>query len=366
MRVIFRVDSSLDIGAGHVMRCLTLSDELKKRGAQVTFLSRTLPGNLINRVINHGFEVIPLFEKSRSASEDDKESPYKKWLKTTQEEDARQSLDALVRQDTIADWLVVDHYALDQRWEKIVASGTKKIMVIDDLANRPHSCDALLDMTLKRSSLDYVSHVSASCTQMLGSDYIPLHPQFKKLRSESLSKRNSHDPVKKILICLGGMDSENVTLRLLNIIETLQIPIAIDVVLMSTAPHLQEVQSRAKSMTFSAHLHVDTVNMGEIIRSADWGIVAGGMTSFECCCLGLPTSIINTAENQIPISKTLEEMNAAQLIGYHSLISNNQIAREIIKVIKSGKDKHDLSLCARRVCDGEGTRRVVDRMVELS
>jgi UDP-2,4-diacetamido-2,4,6-trideoxy-beta-L-altropyranose hydrolase len=366
MKIFFRVDSSLKIGAGHIMRCLTLADEFKKRGAHITFLSWPLSGNLINNIKSHGFKVIILSDEAYTVSGREKQNLDQDLSKITQEEDARQTLKVLENQDSKVDWLVVDHYSLDARWEKIVSSGTKRIMVIDDLANRPHSCDAILDMTLKRSSLDYLSHISANCTQLLGSDYILLRPQFKKMRSKSLSKRNSRDPVNKILICLGGMDDENVTLRILNIIETTRLPITIDIVLLSNAPHLEEVQSRAKSMTFPANVHVDAINMGEIITSTDWGIVAGGMTSLECCCLGLPTSIINTAYNQISISERLDEMKAAHLMGYHNLISDEYIAEELIKILQDGKNKIALSLSASKVCDGEGAGRVVDKIMSLS
>jgi UDP-2,4-diacetamido-2,4,6-trideoxy-beta-L-altropyranose hydrolase len=354
MKVFFRVDSSLEIGAGHIMRCLVLAEELRKRGGCITFLSRELPGNLIAKVKKHGFEVVFLPKKNHEP------------LEINQEEDASHSLKILKGQNYITDWVVVDHYSLDAQWEKIVSYGTKRIMVIDDLANRFHSCDALLDMTLKRSSLDYISHLQTNCAQMLGSDYTLLRPQFREMRSESILKRNSNQPVKKLLICLGGVDNEKVTFRLLKIFETIQLPVSIDVVLLSTAPHLEQVQAQAKKLTIPTRVHIDLVEMGKVIVEADWGIVAGGMTSFECCCLGLPTFIINTAENQVPISQTLKEINAAHLLGYHNLISDNYIAEELIRVMQDEKRRNAISLSASKVCDGKGTERVVDRMVSFS
>ena len=132
MNVLIRADASVDIGSGHVMRCLALADGLRKAGARVAFASRPAPGDLCDFIAAKGYPVHRLSVGEDRGSDMD-------W-----ETDAKQTI-AVVRGDVPFDWLIVDHYALDRRWESTMRPCAKAVMVIDDLANRIHDCDILLD-----------------------------------------------------------------------------------------------------------------------------------------------------------------------------------------------------------------------------
>ena len=141
LKVAFRCDASIQIGSGHVMRCLTLANELHDKGVEITFVCREHPGHLFDFIetSKHCLMSLPL-PTSLAVGK----LAHAQWLGVTQEEDARQSIEALKIIGHV-DWLVVDHYALDVEWETAMRVGTEHIMVIDDLADRKHDCDVLLD-----------------------------------------------------------------------------------------------------------------------------------------------------------------------------------------------------------------------------
>ena len=138
MNIVFRVDSSIQIGLGHLMRCVALADELKREGCTVTFLCRALEGNLIESVEH---KVIVL-EKDDDFQSDDL---YLNWLGASQGRDAEQTIKVMPK---MTDLLVVDSYALGQYWHQKLRAHTKKILVIDDLADRQFDCDILLNQNL--------------------------------------------------------------------------------------------------------------------------------------------------------------------------------------------------------------------------
>ena len=141
-RVAIRVDASVTIGSGHVMRCLTLARELRRRNASVTFVSRQHEGNLSEVVEAAGFAVcrLPKRDDVRSTGGDE----YAEWLGVPQRVDAEDTVAAL-RVDGTQDWVVVDHYGLDASWEDDVRGAATHVLAIDDIANRTHRCEILFE-----------------------------------------------------------------------------------------------------------------------------------------------------------------------------------------------------------------------------
>ena len=179
MNVVFRVDSSTQMGVGHLMRCLTLAGELKKRNHKITFICRELQGNIIDLI---KFKVIGLIGSSGFQVDD----LYLDLLGVTQEQDAEQVIRVLPEN---TDLLIVDNYALDEIWHKKLRQYTDKIIVIDDLADKNFDCDILLNQNLGSQVESYQGKVSNDCELLLGSDYALLRPEFKELRGKALEKR---------------------------------------------------------------------------------------------------------------------------------------------------------------------------------
>ncbi|SVE00262.1 uncharacterized protein METZ01_LOCUS453116, partial [marine metagenome] len=150
MKVLFRTDASPIIGTGHLVRCLTLAEELRCHGGDVSFICRTHDGHYCDLVEKHRFCLYKLTSQPATSSALNNNS-YDSWLGVPWEIDAAETLNVVTKIAEPVDWLIVDHYAIDQRWERRLQSAVNSIFVIDDLANRQHQCDLLLDQNLTGS-----------------------------------------------------------------------------------------------------------------------------------------------------------------------------------------------------------------------
>jgi len=321
-KIAFRTDASLLMGSGHVMRCLTLADALKAQGAQCHFISRAHPGHLLELIRQRGFAftvlpaelLAPPAANIQAVGDSAKEPDHASWLSSDWQTDAEESRAILAKLQP--DWLVVDHYALDQRWETALRPHCKKLMVIDDLADRPHQCDLLLDQNLGRQPQDYANLVPAQCKVLTGPQYALLRPEFAALRAYSLQRRQQ--PVlKQVLITMGGVDQPNATGQVLQALKGCTLPqdCRISVVMGLQAPWLQQGRAQAQAMPWPTEVLVNISDMAQRMADSDLAIGAAGSTSWERCCLGLPTLLVVLADNQWPGAKALDAAQAACLIG---------------------------------------------------
>ncbi len=310
MRIAFRVDAALAIGTGHVMRCLTLAHELCEQGADCVFICRQHQGHLAQLIEQKGFvcKLLSLFETPYSPQPDD--VAHAAWLGASWQQDAQQTLALLAEP---VDWLVVDHYAIDARWQASVKAGYQRLLVIDDLADREHLADVLLDQTYGRQVADYQSLVPQQCQLLLGSTYALLRPEFAQWREASLKRRKLQTSIQNILISMGGVDAQNHTSQILVAINSLNLPkpLHLTVVLGSNAPHLQKVQALASTLNYPTRVLTRVDNMAELMANADLAIGAAGSTTWERACLGLPSLLFCLAENQRPSIEAVSSQGAA-------------------------------------------------------
>ena len=350
MKVVFRVDASLKIGTGHVMRCLTLANLLKKKFVDVSFICREHKGNLINYILENGFHVHVLKESIQPIP---KKTNYAEWLGVSYEQDANETIGFLKNMNI--DWMIVDHYSIDIKWEKLVSPYYKKLMVIDDLANRRHHCDILLDQTYKRKEKDYNCLTNPEAILLLGPKYALLRREFSKLRNSSLGKKRNKT-IKHIIVYLGGIDSENLTesvldkLKYCNISETTQITVLMG----SQAPFLSQIRTAVKKSPFSAKIEIDTKHIAEIMSDADLSIGASGSTTWERCCLGLPSIQFCISDNQKFLSQILSRHNVIKLIDSVDQIPNliNDYPNWMLEASK----------LSSQICDGDGANRIFNKM----
>ena len=349
-KVVIRADASLQMGTGHIMRCLTLAKELEKQGAEIEFICRAHVGNLIENIEQQGFKahVLPL---SQNVAIDG--GLYgSEWLGCTQQEDAVLCLPILEK--IKPDWLIVDHYSLDLTWQSLLSEYFVKLMVIDDLANRKHQCDVLLDQTYGRKECDYAGLVPKHSQLLLGSEYALLRAEFSEYLEYSLQRRIKPS-FKKLLITMGGVDPDNVTGELLDALKGCFLPkeLEIDVVMGATAPHLKKIQQQAELLPYKTSVMVNVSNMAEIMANADLAIGAAGATTWERCCLGLPSILVVLADNQKDIADFLTQKQAA------IVISKNEMSNEL-KLLKgmSATSLLNLSKNTRQITDGKGILRV--------
>lgn len=357
MHVAFRVDASLQIGSGHVMRCLTLAAALREHGAECHFICREHPGNLIDYIRAQGFAVttVPATEADFQPANASDAPSHASWLGVSWETDAEATCQIL--QSLAAQWLIVDHYALDRRWERTVRSHCDRLMVIDDLADREHDCDLLLDQNLGRVAADYASLVPTSCTLLLGPRYALLRPEFVALREYSLARRNPPQ-LRRILVTMGGVDRGNATGLVLEALQHCELAedCHITVVMGMHAPWLTQVQEQVTNCRWPCDLRVNASDMAQLMADSDLAIGAAGGTSWERCALGLPALIGVTAENQEGVARALVAAGAAICMGdLHD--TDCTLPREISAM--DAVRLADLSNAASCLGDGLGTHRVL-------
>jgi len=348
MVVFFRSDASLEMGAGHVMRCLTLAQALKERGSSVRFICRKHKGNMIRKIRSRGFIVHEL-DISNEDNVDDKLTHYR-WLGATQKKDAEDCAEVL--KGRRPDWVIQDHYALDEEWQNALKPYYEKLMVIDDLADRRHQCNILLDQTFGRREKDYSTLVSGYRKLLLGSQYALIMPEFLKWRPYSLARR-TYPKFDQLFINMGGVDVDNVTEKVLDelIHCDLRSDLRVVIVLGAENPHIEGVKLRAKALPCKAVVECDIDNMAEVMANSDIAIGAAGSTTWERCCLGLPTIQIVIAQNQAIIAQNLAEFGAIKLLKNTSDMSR--------VIDNSASWMSSVSNISRHISDGLGVERVV-------
>lgn len=361
MKVIFRADASLDIGTGHVMRCLTLADALRAQGGRCGFVCREHSGNLIDviRARGHEAHALPLLS---DAGRDCGAGDYASWLGADWAADAQQTA-AAVGAATV-DWLVVDHYALDARWERLAGAVSRHVMVFDDLADRLHDCELLLDQNLNRRADDYAGLVPAGSDVLAGPRYALLRPDFSALREYSFTRR-TQARMDRLLIGMGGIDRDNATGQVLDALMHHPLPVGsrITVVMGASAPWLPEVRAQARQMQ-AVEVLVDVRDMAQLMADSDLAIGAAGTSAWERCCLGLPTLTMVLADNQRGGALALSEAGAVSL-----LLGGRELAMELkakIANLSVARNMLDMQEACRAVCDGMGVSRVVEAMSHAS
>jgi UDP-2,4-diacetamido-2,4,6-trideoxy-beta-L-altropyranose hydrolase len=318
MKVAIRVDSSYQIGTGHLMRCLTLADYLSGLGADAVFFSRDLPGNLRTLIRSRGFGEIPL--QGNTPKED-------LMVGRAWEDDLRATHQALRATGNGFDWIVVDHYGLDARWEAPLHREGKRLMVIDDMADRPHDCDLLLDTTPDhKPGSRYARLVPSGCRLLLGPRYALLRREFLEASRRCGPRKG---PVANILLFLGGNDPDNQTAKAL---EAMCAPefsaISVDLVVGAANRNRAALEAASRNR-LRTRFHCQTDQMAQLMAAADVSIGAGGTASWERCVLGLPALIFVLAPNQGSLARAIEQAGAGINLGDFHHIGVRDLVRKL-------------------------------------
>lgn len=310
MKFCFRVDASLQIGSGHVIRCLAVADALASQKHESYFVCRQHQGNLIEFLRQQGYTVYVLPEPALADMRDWTE--YQHWLGVTEKQDALETLAILAEHPV--NWVIVDHYGLSAIWQDIIRQQVEYIAAIDDLANRQHNVDVILDCGLSNTLSDYEKLSRRNANYLIGPKYALLRPEFHKKRLWLAQHPKTYDQKKlSILINLGGVDKDNLTETVLRKLSDCprKKNLSITVVMGVNAPWKESVLEYSKSLPFLNKVLINANNMAELMVAHDLAIGAAGSTAWERCCLGLPTIMICMADNQKMIAKYLHELGAA-------------------------------------------------------
>lgn len=355
MRVAIRADASRRIGSGHVMRCAALAGFLRQGGAEVTFICREHDGHYCDWLEKQGYAVARLPAAAEGEAIDGRLA-HDAWLSATQARDSEQTRAVL---GSGWDWLIVDHYALDSEWEASMRPHAGRIMVIDDLADRDHDADLLLDQNLQARPDRYRGRLPVACMTLLGPAYALLRPEFARLRAE-IEPRSGE--LKRVLVFTGGSDPHNLSGRALDAIQQAGLAVHIDVVIGGASGHLDAVRARCDAMQ-GCVLHVQTADMARLMASADLMIGAPGSTTWERCCLGLPSLLVSIADNQTELGTQISQRRAAIVLGRVEQVSAGSMAGTLKNLAQRPALLRAMSRRAARLVDGGGCSRVVAAML---
>jgi UDP-2,4-diacetamido-2,4,6-trideoxy-beta-L-altropyranose hydrolase len=294
MQLVIRADASTEIGGGHVMRCLRLAQVFRKHGYDVSFLCRAYPGDMCSYISDHAMEVLPI------SGGIDQQSDAKSCQKNINGK---------------ADVLIVDHYKLDAAWEKQMRSVCNVLLVIDDLWNRKHDCDILLDQNLLQGENPYQSLVSGQCHFLLGPKFALLDASFDDV-SPYVSTRLR---CRRVLLFFGSGDPKNYTATVLE--ELADRDVLVDVVIGQANPNRDVLETLCRDT--GAQLHVQTNRMAELMTKADLLLGAGGTSHLERCSVGLPAVVTAMADNQIRLSCDLANAGTCKYLGKEEDVSRH-------------------------------------------
>lgn len=358
MKVVFRTDSSLMIGTGHLMRCLALAGELSARGEQVVFICRNLPGNMNTQVLRNGHKLHELPLDDNTLMDNPDISEYERWLAVEEETDALQTGRVLAEKENHADVLVVDHYALDSAWERQMLPYIKRLMVIDDLANRCHDCHILLDQNLYEDMEKRYEHLVGADTQLL------LGPTFALLRKEFNSQRKvmakRDGRVRKVMVSFGGADRTNETLKFLNALKKAKTgALNFEVIVGKTNPNNNIIKEKCDSMSNVAY-HRAVDDIARLMAMVDLAVGAGGTSTWERCCLGLPAVTVAVAENQVEVARLSERMGFAVYLGISEQVSADRMIKYVAELAEDRPKMLAMSSAGMKLVDGLGVNRVCD------
>lgn len=329
---LFRTDASRAIGGGHLRRSLTIADELAQRGWRCVFASCAEADAVVPALESSGHEWIEVPENSMPSAE---------------------QLSVLGPLDLV----IFDHYGLSAEDETPFRGLGVRVLLLDDLANRPHDCDLLVDPTLGRSVVDYRGLVPADARILTGPDYAPLRPRFRELRAATLERRQQVNRPRRLLISLGSFDMRGLLPTLIEAVRQGELDLAVDLVAGAGADELPPLPEN-----FTHYGYVE--DMAGLMAQADLAIGAGGTSSWERCCLGLPTLIVNIADNQDMITAQLVAEGAAINLGQWQDLDQERVSGVLKDVCKQPELLMRLSGRAAAICDGLGVRRLVDEVCD--
>jgi UDP-2,4-diacetamido-2,4,6-trideoxy-beta-L-altropyranose hydrolase len=345
MHILIRVDASLDIGGGHFIRCFMLAQALSKKGYIITFASIFLPNYFRKMLQNEGFNYLNL-EKSEV-----------NLLCLDEVLDAKNLISLSGHQ--VWNWVIVDHYSLSSIWEFEIRPVAKKIFSIDDLANRNHNCNLLLDQNYEDDSR-YTPIVNKDCELLLGPKYALINPEL--LNYKNFLKNGE---VKKVLIYFGASDRGNLTGKTFDILSGDEFKhLYLDVVYGIHYQFLGNLKNMA-STRGRATLYGPQPHLGKLMQRADLAIGAGGVSNWERLCVGLPSIVIAIAQNQVKISKNLGEIGLISYLGSIDDVSELDIS-SALRNLCAKNHLAKVQAAGQELCDGLGVSRVVERMIALN
>lgn len=336
MSVLFiHFKASTQIGLGHAKRCLTLADHARTCGYRVSLLIDHEAESLLAGHIHPETEIILLASP--------KATDIKAVLETT----------------SGPHWLCLDRYDVSSEFEAACKTPKTRLLVIDDLADRNHDCDILVDQTIGRDQTDYQGLVADTTVLLTGSHYALLPDDFKIGRDVPDSLEGFD-----LLISLGGSDPQNVSLKVLKCLPETEKIKQVHLLIGSGYRHLEDLQGEIATCPYKLHIHHNITDVAGLLRGCDLAIGAGGTSALERCRMSLPTIFIEIADNQKQVIHNMVEKGAGLFLGPPEKLSKETLGQAFFKIsTPEAYDRH-IKAC-QKICDAKGAGRVLEEMNRL-
>lgn len=348
MKVLFRVDASVVMGIGHVMRCLTLAKALRARGAQVLFACRALDGNQIER-IQQDFDV--LYLPAVYAGELDGLTPEASVCAAAD----FSAVSAAVGERHF-DWCVLDHYGLGLDWQRQATSLGRRLLVIDDLPQREHDCDLLLDQNLLNERPDM--YPGRSTQRLFGPRYSLLRADFAYYRTLPRPPQGLRP---RLLLFFGGGASAQALLRVVPAL--LPLPVGLDIVI-GSSPERAALEQLLHGQSHAC-LHVNTEHMAKLLHATDLYVGSGGSVTWERVCLGVPGVVAALSLNQQAMSRACAESGLQIYLGESHKLRPEDWRNAVSQLLAQPERLALMRQRATELVDGLGVIRVVEAMEGL-
>ncbi len=343
--MLLRADADGRIGTGHVMRCLALGEAWQAAGGEITFMSHCRAPKLSARIRSCGAQRIPVQRPHPNPA--DREALLR-WLRR-----------APTGARSAAPWVVLDGYHFDSDYERAVRAAGARLLVIDDMAQRPRRhAELLVNQNLGAERLEYPC--DAETFHLLGCRYAMLRSEF---RAAGRFRRKTPQIARKLLVTLGGADPANVTRTVLEALDRLDIPdVQAKVVVGPANPHLESLGARLSGASVDVELLTDVSDMSELMVWADLAIGAAGSTCWEMAAKRLPAVVVVVAENQRGLAEELSASGMATCLGRAEDLSSGRLANVLAEICRDRNRRARQSEVGGQAVDGHGAGRVVAMM----
>jgi UDP-2,4-diacetamido-2,4,6-trideoxy-beta-L-altropyranose hydrolase len=342
-RVYFRVDADPRIGSGHLVRCRLLADGLRRRAVPSGFLTSTTPEFLCESLAAAGHKVAS--------------------LSAEQSIDPRHFSDEIQRAGDGPAMLVLDSESpefYETQWHETIRAQGIRLMII----TFRHDCHFAADLVHNQNllALHRQYSVEAHTELLLGPRYAVLAEEYRGLHEMPLRMR---DQPRTILLTFGGADRHDLTARAVRALSELRAPperlLVVAGSLYGRISALEALLSEHGRM--HPELHVDTRRMAALMAEADLALSSGGLTAWELACAGVPNVIISSSDRERQTARLLQQEELACFVGHHDQASLEEITDAIERLMADPARLRSYALAGRKLVDGRGLDRVLDRML---
>ena len=341
-KLFIRADASEKIGIGHLMRCLALGQAWKDAGGKVIFITVCQTEGLLQHLKAENFEIILIPDKHPNPSD---------WRSTKN-----------IINNYANTWVVLDGYHFDTSYQKRIKDLEHRLLVVDDMAHLKHYyADIMLNQNLYAHELNYCCEPYTKL--FLGTKYVLLRREFLKWQGW---KRKISKIASKLLISMGGTDPENVTYKVIQALQKVEIKgLEAKVAVGGSNPHHEKLQLAIRNSRFPISLEENVTKMDELMAWADMAISAGGSTCWELAFMALPNLILIWTDNQQSIAARLETAGAALNLGWHENVSFTDIAQAVKKLLSSVELRAKMAQSGRAMVNGKGVSRVMTTLARI-